>query len=356
MQQTLQLTFAWKDYFAGSPQTTLYRQKFTSQQAPSVSSVYVSDCLFIGFKSNTRGGALRCESMMYLLVESSSFFSCNTSAQIGGTIFFETFDNGECVLHKVCGYNCCTTRVGTNSWGQFVYVVGGKSASSKNYLNYSSISRCVNENSMSYAPLRLDNGKICFPSVNVSNNKCSYYSVIYSFPVQDSNSVTCSFTYSSFVDNNATEYICLYFLTGNAKYEIKYCNILRNTQVSNTRGIIYTNGNLTIEDSCILENKANYIFYASSPYIITLSNCTVDSLSNSNGLMIQSIITKSFIHALNHMSTQNCHAEYDSVLTKNENCYTCKNIHYQVRLCNFFISTWVIIFTFIHPDPSYSDC
>jgi hypothetical protein len=32
-----------------------------------------------------------------------------------------------------------------------------------------------------------------------------------------------------------------------------------------------------IEDSCILQNTANYIFYQESSYTITISNCTVDS-------------------------------------------------------------------------------
>jgi hypothetical protein len=97
---------------------------------------------------------------------------------------------------------------------------------------------------------------------------------------------------------------------------MKSCDILRNTQVSlGSEGTIYTYVNLIIKECCILENKATYIFYQSSSYSITISNCTVDSTSNNGCLTIQSTATKSFIHALNHMSTRNCHAEYDSVGT-----------------------------------------
>jgi predicted nucleic acid binding AN1-type Zn finger protein len=94
----------------------------------------------------------------------------------------------------------------------------------------------------------------------------------------------------------------------------KSCNILRNTQVSSSEGTIKSDGNLMIEDSCILGNTATNIFYAYSSYIITLSlsNCTVDKTSNNGYLTTQNTVTKSFILGLNNMSTQNCHSEYDS--------------------------------------------
>jgi hypothetical protein len=98
---------------------------------------------------------------------------------------------------------------------------------------------------------------------------------------------------------------------------MKCCNILRNTHPHSAFGIISAYGNLLIEDSCIIQNKANYIFYAgSSSYTITLSNCTVDKITIAYGdLTILKPATKSFIHELHHISTQNCHFEYDSIRT-----------------------------------------
>jgi hypothetical protein len=184
-------------------------------------------------------------------------------------------------------------------------------ASRKNYFNFSSITRCVNTNSNSWHILYLYGGNTFCPSINESLNKC-YGTVIRCDPYIDSNPVTCSFSFSSFADNTAIQFILLHLDT-NAKYEIKSCNILRNTQVSSSYGTIYTNGNTKIEDSCILENNANYIFYQrSSSYTITISSCTVDRISNNGYLTIQNTVTKSFIFALNHMSTQHCHSEYDS--------------------------------------------
>jgi hypothetical protein len=133
--------------------------------------------------------------------------------------------------------------------------------------------------------LGLTSGFISCPSINISLNKCYTRSGIGCWPSANSNYIKCSLTYSSFTDNTATEYNCFWFNSGSVTYEIKSCNILRNRQFNlNSSGTIYTIAPLTIYDSCILENSANCIFYQSSSYTITLSNCTVDSTSN-NGYL-----------------------------------------------------------------------
>ena len=348
---------AWNDFFTGTP-IKYENQTYTSKQTLSGDSVYVLNCLFNGcFSTSGDGGALYYyNSAKKLLVESSSFFSCNTNSN-GGAIYFSNTGSGECVLHKVCGYNCCSTLTSGYSHGQFSLIQVNDSASSKNYVNYSSISRCVNENSKSQFTLYHDFGKICCPSVNISMNKCYSQSGIYCYPKIDSSSVTCSFSYSSFVDNNATGNNCILF-NMHANYEFKCCNILRNTQDSGSLGTIVSNRNLKIEDSCILENNATYIFYQRDPsYTITLSNCTVDKTTYNQNLTIQNTVTKDFILALTHMSTRNCHSEYDSVGTltpysnKQKHCYTGNNFR-QLRLSDIVSLMCVLIFNFIHPDAS----
>ena len=119
-----------------------------------------------------------------------------------------------------------------------------------------------------------------------------------------------------------------------------------------------------IRDCCILENKANRIFYQASSYTITLSYCTVDSTSNNGYLTIQNTVTKSFILALNHISTQNCHSGYDMVGTltpisqspssskkKNHLC-TCENFFIKLRLSDFISLISVLISNFINPYAS----
>jgi hypothetical protein len=352
---------AWGDFFTGTPTTTLSNE-FGTRQNPTEANVYVSNSLFKFITSGGYGGALYCTSSTYLLVESTSFFSCKTSSQYAGAIYFI---GTECVLIKVCGYDCCSTYTSATSYTQFSYLQVNNIASSKNYVNFSSIVRCVNEITNSRYMLRMYYGNISCPSVNISLNKCHRQSGIICYPFKDSNSVTCLFTYSSFVDNTASGYNCIMLYTTGAKFEIKSCNILRNTQVTlGTEGTIYTIGNLMIEGSCILENKANNIFYqGDSSYTITLSRCTVDSTSNNGYLTTQNTVT-SFILALNHMSTRNCHSEYDVIGTltpiiqtpsssKNQKYYyTFGERFCQCQLRDFVSFLFVFVFNFIHLDAS----
>jgi hypothetical protein len=354
---------AWSDFFTGSPnvsQTNLYEQR----QTPSATNVHVSNCLFRSITSSSNGGALSCStSVTCLLVESSSFFTCKTSSGNGGAIYFSNTDSGQCVFYKVCGFDCSTP-----SSGQFSRVYVYDVASSKNYVNYSSIVRCINENSNSGYTLCHQYGKIHCPSLNSSMNKCSNRVGFYCLSCDDPNSVTGFLSYSSFADNYATAGTFIRFDGGGSKCEIKSCNILRNTQGNlDSEGIILIGRDLLIENSCILENKATYIFrQQSSSYTITLRNCTVDSTSSSGNFIIQNTVTKSFILALNHLSTQNCFSEYDSAGTltpiiqssssskKQKLCYTGKGIFFLFPNGDFFSLFSILIFNFIHPYASVS--
>jgi hypothetical protein len=351
---------AWNDHFPGTNSPNYNSQTYTSRQNPSVTSLYVSNCLFGSITSSSPGSALCCTSVTYFLVESTSFFSCKTSSNNYGAIYFQN-SGGQSVLYEVCAYDCCTTGGGYSH--QFALIIVGKVAINKNYVNYSSISRCVSDKSDSWHILGLSCGKTFCPSVNLSLNKCGYNSAIGCWPTVDSNYVTGSLTYSSFADNNAVTANFFWLNSGGVKSEIKSCNILRNTQGDlDLYGTIYSNEKLIISDSCILENEATYIFYQySSSYTITLSNCTVDKATNNQNLIIQNIITKSFILALNHMYNLICRAEYDSAgyLTpiiqtpspskKQNHCRTCGNFILQLRLTDIFSLISIFILNFINP-------
>jgi hypothetical protein len=359
----LYIRTAWNDYFTSTNTTQLNSQTFFSKQTPSGTGVYISNCLFSSIRSSDAGGALYCTSVIYFLVEFSSFISCKTSSSNYGAIYFYN-GGGQSVLHGVCGYNCCTTG-GYNY--QFGYIEVKNDASSKNYVNYSSIVRCVNENSGSWYMFGLQNGKTFCPSDNISMNKCGYYSGTLCWPTTDSNSFAYSLRYSSFTDNNAIVYVCIFIWRDNSKFEIKNCNILRNTQGSlDSEGTFRINGNLKIDGSCILENTATRMFYQySSSYTITFSNCTVDKTTCNQNVVTKDIVTKSFILALKHISTQNCHSQYDSVgyLTpivqtpsstkKRINCYTYVKCFNQSRLRDFFSLLSVFIFNVVHPYDSF---
>jgi hypothetical protein len=348
---------AWVDSFPGTTPTT-YSSGYGERQTPSASSdggVYILNSLFNRCTSTSDGGALYCStSGPELLIESTSFFSCKTSTQYGGAIYFSNTNNGQSVLYGVCCNDCCTSG---NSYGQFAYIYVRDTVSNKNYVNYSSIARCLNEISSSRYILYLYNGKIYCPSVNISMNKCEYHSGISYFPFKDLSLLTSSLSYSSFTDNNSSKFHCIY--SGkDTIYKMKCCNILRNTLVSTSWGVIYSTGNLTIEDSCILNNIASHTFETYSYNIITLSNCTVDKTAYIGKMTIQNTATKSFIHTLNHMSTQNCHAEYTFAISpSNKKQFYCSYKYNQciVRISDFFTLNWVFLITLIHPNP-YNYC
>jgi hypothetical protein len=352
---------AWNDYFSATNPTLLSSQTHTSKPTLSGAGVYISDCLFRTITSSDTGGALySSNSVTYLLIESTSFFSCRTSNGHAGAVYFYHSSGGECVLHEVCGYDCFSAYPSGTPHYLFAYLRANAAASYKNYFNYSSIVHCVNPDT--YYTICLSYGKICCPSVNMSMNKCNIRT-IYCIPFAVSNSVTCSFSHSSFADNIVTGFTCFFLNRGGTDYEIKSCNILRNTQDNlGTEGTIYTVGNLDIKDSCILENKANRIFHqGSSSCTVTLSNCTVDLTSNNGYLTIKNTVTKSFIHALNHMSTQNCDTDYDSAgyitpiiqtpssSKKRIHCYTFGNFFYYSQLRIFISLLGVFHFNFINP-------
>jgi len=337
--------FSWNDFFSGAPQTTLSSVEYNSRQNPTTASVHVLNCLFNRINSGSDGGALYCTSTTSFLVESSSFFTCKTSSSNGGAIYVS--NAAQCVLYRVCGNDCCSTNTGTTYY-QFACMRVIDSVSNKNYVNYSSISRCVNTNSNSYYTIETDYGIICGLSVNSSINKCHYSPGFRTLPS---------------VDNRIFTYICVYYESRGTNNEMKYCNVLRNIHDTSSYGTIYAYGNLMIAGSCILGNTASCIFYENNPSCsITLSNNTVDKTTSAGSFRIQNTVTKSFILGLNHISTQNCHSEFDSVgtlsaipyipsPTKREIC-SCNRNHILVRIRDFFILDWVFIVTFIQPNPS----
>jgi hypothetical protein len=349
----------WHDFFGGTP-TYSFSSTYGTRLSLYGTSAYVSNSLFRSISSSSDGGALYSSgSVTYLFIESTSFFSCKTSDNYGGAIYFY-HSSGRCVLHEVCGYDCNSTYTGGTSYAQFSYTQVQNSASYDNYISYSSIVGCVSTHTSSYYILQHYYGKLFCPSVNISMNKCQYYTIYYC-PLSDSNSITCSLSYSSITDNHANQYTCLYLWNSYANFRIKSCNILRNTQVyTGSVGTFYTCGSLVITDSCILGNNASYIFNTHySNYPITISNCTIDKTTNNGYLTIKNTVTKSFIHALNHISTLYCLSEYDSVGTltppspnKQINCFTYGNFFRHSKLRDLISLIFVLNFIFIHLDTS----
>ena len=97
---------------------------------------------------------------------------------------------------------------------------------------------------------------------------------------------------------------------------ISSCNIMKNEQKNqNDDDIIYSNGKITVKDSCVLDNIAKLDFYsASSSCSIEVTNCmpdpNVDSRKNSY-VTITNTKQNSYSIGLAHIATGNCKAIKD---------------------------------------------
>jgi hypothetical protein len=313
MKQTL-VKIAFSDFYGQSYSPREYKgPQYSQTVTPNENYVYVHDCVFSYCSSSSNGGALNCGSSVYkLLVEQTTFISCSTSSSYGGGIYFYSTTNGECVLSKICGFNCLSTGNGL-----FAYVYTKNDVSYKNNVNDSTMTHSITQTGT--LSLWLYYGTILCPSVNITNNECKSYPAILCFPTVSSASEMCCVSYSSIVNNTANGSWGCMDLAGSSSQLIDKCNILNNKQTTSSSYeiIIHSSSNLLIKDSCILgNNKGMKIFYAASGKI-TISNCTIDDdiISNarySRSVSFTKMIQRSFIHALSHISTQKCDSYFDS--------------------------------------------
>jgi hypothetical protein len=285
-----------------------YNTKFSeSKRNLGRGNIFVSSCQFIECKSDSNGGGIYVSATndTKMLVEKSTFDNCQTTASgSGGAIHFGF--SGNCVLSEVCGYEC---RASSNN--QFDYIQCTESVSYKNYVNDSTIFHSVNENSGS--AVTHYHGIVLFKGVNCSFNRCKQNAACVSGNTASTTKyrVTCTLSFCSFTNNNATQgkIIYLYINTGNK--EIKSCNIVDNSQEDlATKGIIHIGGPCEIKDSCITGNIAKYTFYEGvSSSTITVSNCTLDADVESKKnyrVTIKNKATSSFIIPLVHLKTDKC--------------------------------------------------
>ena len=296
----------------------------TSQNFSSSTNIYVFGCEFVECSSSSSaGGAIRVSSSSStkMLVEKSTFYRCKTTGYYSGAISFGT--EGNCVLSEICSFECCTT---TDHQFQFAKIWCTNSKEYINRLNDSTISRSINDNSgTSFDPYH---GVVTLTNNNFSLNNCKFRPCCWLDPTEET---TFTYCYNTDSNNTAELWQITVFVNYNGGFEIKFCNIIKNEILNRTAegGIIYTNRNLTIRDSCILENKATCILYEDSysryRYTITVSNCTLDEdfeLKKESYVTITNKAKSSFIHALNHLSTGNCEAKYDVVGSLTPNGFT----------------------------------
>ena len=241
---------------------------------------------------------------MVFLAEATSFLSCSPSGQ-GGAIYLSI--TGESVLSKICGFGCFSTAQDS----QFDFIKISSDASKRNELLESSVCRCVQK---SYNEIvRHDYGKVIFSDDNSSLNECDrYFAIENDYQNAANNEFGFTLVHSSITNNTASGDICIRAGDSSSKNLISSCNVLMNKQDSTSSGIILTDGQTFINNSCILGNVGPKIIYVSSGSG-TVSNCTLDFTSTSVYMAtIINEVSSSFINRIECLSTASCEAFYDS--------------------------------------------
>ena len=261
-----------------------------SSFVPNKSDVCISNSLFHDCTSSSNGGAVSSSSTSVnrMFIEDTTFTTCKTTSYYGGWIFFQNTNNGECVIFHTCGFDCSSKYSGSSSstLGQYAFIqTKSNDDTYKNEVNESTMTGITKESAYPYYALRLYYSNIVCSSVNITNNECYYYPALGCYPTIKTDVVTCLIMYTSIVNNTAKEgYGCIVLSNSGSTQTISTSNIINNKQDdSSSVATILTNGNLCINESCIIgNNEGNKVFYeGSSSYQIKIINCTLDSENNS---------------------------------------------------------------------------
>ena len=114
--------------------------------ASSYNNIYVHDCVFRDISSSNNGGALCCNGNVHKLhIEQSSFISCSTSDR-GGGIYFDSTTSGQCVLSRICAFDCSAT-----DYGQFAFIFTNNNISYLNNVNKTSIMHILKKSTKFFA-------------------------------------------------------------------------------------------------------------------------------------------------------------------------------------------------------------
>ena len=164
-------------------------------------------------------------------------------------------------------------------YGVFDYIdVGQSDACYGNALKDSAIAR----SSGWLGTLWYYDGRLAASGINVTDNYCKYCSGIVCYPYV----INASISFSAFSNNTCGYYICLGFANDNLQYnEMHACNVIDNKQMEySSRGTIRCRDSyLTITDSYINNNVAEYDFYCYGSGSITIKNSVINTSKTTGG-------------------------------------------------------------------------
>ena len=321
----------WNEYFAGY---SINESKIGINSTfilNDQNNCYIKDCFFQDTTKTACFMYLDAEAENKVLCEYSMFINCKSDSEGGGGIYFRS-QNGEIIIHHVCGIKCICINA-SHTDGQFIMTWLDQQNERRSYLKDSSVTQCINDGSeVAYSHIVYFNkGNVEFERINSSFNSVRHHSGITINPTNKEEPIG-KMSFSSICNNTAIDSMIVSIF---ADCIIDSCNILHNKQNTEDNGIIHAieGQHSTIKNCCILDNHGYPVFKnledQSTPLIII--NCTVDlnmecvkGHSYKDGsieMRNMPYITTRFINELSFFSTGDCQFSYDSVnLYSPSNC------------------------------------
>lgn len=241
-----------------------------------------------------------------LLVEYCSFSDNINIPKYASAIFF--YEKGQCVLNRICGFNCNAT----GGYSNFLAIVVSKSSDYKNFFNYSSIYSVNNEHG--YYNSQFINGNFTMSNTNIT--RCTLYGPS-GFQCERTSSILCQFSTIEYCSSPSTDIILCLEIKGISK--IKNCNIMNNHFEYSLMRTSNSNS-LTVEDCVLIGNHEGPLFYAqSSKFVIIhcyISDNVGQTAANDEDVNLESASTK-FFHNFNYIGFITCYNEPEKLNVPN---------------------------------------
>ena len=262
------------------------------------SNYYITNCMYHYFSSSTGSPIhISTTNSILILIETSSFLHCYCSTSGGGIYFSST--PSECILNKICAFNCTCKGTTTNSGGSFTHVKVGDSK--RSYILDSTIAFCINPNQ--YITICFIGGNQIFQNINSSYNNAKNKPGLYNYGGTFSNMTFCTI-----FKNIGTITIGLHYTKGDSY--INLCNIMNNSSPS--YGVVYNGVAQTIIQQTFFKDNSNTLLVIITSGTINVFNSTIyHSFQLSNKVISFNnplYLTNSY--QLNHFYTELCPNHY----------------------------------------------
>ena len=281
----------WDMFYKSETPDEIQSIENTKQQTPDQNSIFIARSYFTGKITSQQFGFVYVNnSNADVLVETSSFIEI-TSSNWAVALYFKVKN---AVYYKICGFDAKTTSTGTEI---FDHTEVGDNINNKNIVLLSSFGYIKSPSGSKATSHHY--GQELVKYANTSHNECAGCSAIQSVASKENKRISALFSYSSFVNNSATSNdYCIYIRPSyeESKYLIQSCNIISNKQNTNTYGLVSSSCELTIDNSCIMNNNATLVVAVYNNYKMTLINTFIDEDSSVSGDIINNFNATSYIN------------------------------------------------------------